>query len=252
MAMATPITQRRMEARYAVPLEAVSEIEAVLPEVASPIEHVKGRRAAFVTALYLDRPDLSLARAATLDPTASEEIRTEEQYFHEDGLVPTITIEWRGRRETWSDRRRFDLPKEKFAAFCVGTLREEEVRVAQPAGGELAGVEAFRRARSCARGLLLPRFAVTCVRRAFTIHSPRIRLTLDTCVRFHAAPSAPYQGPGALSARRLGEAFYTLSHAVLEVKSASELPSRLKELLKPMARTTTSEFVVGAGHRLSK
>ncbi|GEM_PF-6424985 len=250
--MTTPITQRRMEARYAVPLDAVAALAAALPEVATPIELVKGRSAMFVTSLYLDRPDLSLARAATLDPTTNEKIRTEESYFHDDSLVPSVWVEWEARRETWSDKRRFALPKQRFAEFCTGTLGEDAVRLAQPAGGEVAGVEAFRRVMACGRGLLLPRFAVTCVRTTYTIHSPRIRLTLHERIRFHLAPPTPYLGHGALSAGRLGEAFHVLPHAVLDVKSAHELPSRLRELLQPMSRATVSEFVVGSRHLLSR
>lgn len=251
MAMAVPITQRRMEAKYAVALESVSSIETVLSSVASPIEYVKGQSATFVTTLYVDRPDLSLARAAILDPTTSEKVRTREYYYHDESLVPTIWVEWKARRATWSDKRRFVLPKEKFSALCAGTLREHEVHLAQPSGGELAGIEAFRKVVACARGILVPRFAVTCIRKTFHIHSPRIRVTLDTCIRFHRVPRMPYLGAGALSAGRLGEPFFVMPHAVLEVKTASELPDGLKALVRGLARTTVSKFVVGSKHLLS-
>lgn len=251
MAVSVPITQRRMEAKYTVPLNEVAAVETALSSFATPIEYVKGQSAACVTTVYLDRPDLSLARAALLNPSANEKIRSREYFTHDESLVPSVWIEWKARRETWGDKRRFALPKERFSALCAGTLSEEVVRLAQPAGNEIAGVEAFRKVLACARGILVPRFAATCVRRTFHIHSPRIRVTLDTSIRFHRVPRTPYMGPGALSARRLGEAFYEMQHALLEVKTGSEMPAELKELVRRLARTMSSKFVVGSRHLLS-
>ncbi len=246
MTLAHPITQRRMESRYAVPLDLAARLEAELPQFTTPIEAVRGRPTTFLTAVYLDRPDLSLARAAALDLGQVEEIRSREEYSHEDSPVASLWIEWKARRETWSDQRRFALAKERFGQLCLGTLRWESVQVAQPLGEDISGMEGFRRVMSSARGVLLPRFAVTCRRRAFTITSPRIRVTLDCDIRFHEVPPSPYQGPGALSPRRLGRVFLSLPYAVLSVKTAGEIPSPLREIVRPLSRVSLSKFAIGA------
>lgn len=246
--MEIPITWRRLVSRCAFPPSMSTRMAEDLSRCATPIEYSRGNPITFATAVYLDRPDRGLSEAAMRCPESSDEIRSIEYYTIEEAQVPGVWVEWRRGTE----RRGFDLPKVRFPQLLGGTLSPLHVRAAQTTGGEVSGLDAFRRVVACARGLLAPRFAMTFRRRGFTFAHPRVRVTIDDEVRFYAVPSDPYLGPGALCARKLGAEVASLPHAVLQVRAEGEIPSGLREIVRVLPQVREPEFVFGSRAMLQR
>ncbi len=170
----------------------------------------------WITTVYLDRPDGSLARATFRRPAESVKLRL-RGYFTPggDALSPFVFLEIKERSGRASRKTRFRIRREQVPCLLRGDAELDRLPGCRP------DVE---RLKEIAAGPLVPMGAARYRRLAVEGGAPRARLTLDRKVRYHLGPTTFPERCGTLDLEALGPAALEEPGAVAEIKYAGPRP----------------------------
>jgi SPX domain protein involved in polyphosphate accumulation len=182
------LVRARVELKYRLSSSAARSLIADLKEAALPPD--VRRQTSWITTVYLDTPDLRLARAGRSHPRTAVKLRLRE-YFEPDGSggAGVVWVELKERDGERSRKDRFALEKARVRDFLEGALDEEEILRSRPSdAGEIAGT--LRRIRDVWPGVLTPVGSVRYRRFSAQGGSPGARLTVDQEISYAAGPSS--------------------------------------------------------------
>jgi hypothetical protein len=231
---AVDLTVDRLEAKHVL---LAGEAERVLFRLRrNPACRGFRKERGWITTVYLDRPDGSLARATLRRPAESFKVRLRE-YFTADGepCSDGVWLEVKERSGLASRKSRFQIRKRQVARFLKGELDPAEI----PAS------PAVDRLRRIAAGPLVPMGAVRYRRLALEGGAPRARLTLDREVAYYPGPIRLYDAHPALDAGALGPPSVVERGAIVELKYAGpRTPDWCARAVLGFAPAEYSKFLV--------
>jgi hypothetical protein len=219
------LVRERVELKYLLLPEEAREVRRLLQALSSRPGFKEDY--GWVTTVYLDRPDGSLARRALGSPWKSLKIRLRE-YFTPEGapLSPFVFLEVKERAGPASRKSRVRVHKRRVASILRGGPHLEELPDGPPAPGERGSLrEVLARVREAGAGPLRPMGAARYRRLALEGGWPRARLTLDQEITYHPAPLGLYETHAALGPGALGPPAIEEETGVLELKQAGTRPA---------------------------
>lgn len=188
--------------------------ETLAEELAAHLEPV---RQAWVTTVYLDRPDRGLSKAARSSPNLNVKVRLRDY-----GEPDALWLELKRRAFAASEKVRIRLPRRALGPFLDG----RDVEVDDPAG--------LRDIRTFLPGLAEPVGAVHFFRRSLESAEPRVRVTIDRDISYHRV-SVVGDTLGLPVARDEG--------ATMEVKYGTAQPLWLPAVARRLVQATPSKFL---------
>jgi hypothetical protein len=223
--MLDEITHIRTEIKFAL---GDLEADRLAEELAAHLEPV---RRAWVTTVYLDRPDGGLSAAARSSPHLNVKVRLRD--YAEPG---SLWLELKRRAYKTSEKVRARLPRRALGPFLDG--RDVSSEVDDPG--------AYRDIRAILPGPAEPVGAVHFFRRSFESREPRVRVTLDRDVSYHLVTFLAGEEP--LDVRGLGLPIARDEGATLEVKYGAAAPTWLASITGGLDPAGRSKFLTLLGH----
>lgn len=212
------LVRRRIELKYLLPAAKTRDLRAVL--TADPESGFR-RIGGWVTTVYFDLPDRSLARAAMMRPEENLKLRLRE-YFDDEGAPCSrfVWIEIKERLGSSSRKSRFRLHKRLIVPFFRGEADLTSILTCQTSAADPSNVcETVQRIHELAGESWMPFGAVRYRRCSIEGGMPAGRLTLDDRISYHLGPIAL---DGALDRPALGPAAGEEPSGVLEVKHGGD------------------------------
>jgi hypothetical protein len=214
--MIDEITRIRTEVKFAL---GDLEAEKMAEELAAHLEPV---RQAWVTTVYLDRPDRGLSKAARSSPSLNVKVRLRDY-----GEPDALWLELKRRAYAASEKVRVRLPRRALGAFLDG----RDVAVDDPA--------VLREIRACLPARAEPVGAVHFFRRSLETREPRVRVTIDRDISYHLA---------TLETGSLGLPIARDEDATMEVKYGTKSPLWLPSIAGRLRKTASSKFLTLLRH----
>jgi len=250
------MTAHREEAKYLVSVEQARALVREVGHRLDPHRH-RGEGANrlpepqhHVTTIYFDTATRALFRAAS-EASSHLKLRAKEYYDLHPDLTETATdprqlvrfqpilwLELKSRDGVHSGKRRIGLPKRDIPAFFArGEITPEMIAIQETAHGPdargvLEAVAAL--CTSCGEPLRAD-CLVNYRRMAWQDAAGELRITLDTGLSYYRPPADLWERDWALLRPTLGPAVGSEARRVLEIKSRTDQPAWLRDLLEAQA-----------------
>ena len=218
--MIDEITHIRTEVKFAL---GHVDADAIAEELSAHLEPV---RQAWVTTVYLDRPDRGLSQAARTSPSLNVKVRLRDY-----GDPDSIWLELKRRAYAASEKVRVRLSRRSLGSFLDG----------RDVSGDVGDPAAYRDIRAFLPGLAEPVGAVRFFRRSFESREPRVRATIDRDVSYHLVTFVSGEEP--FDARNLGLPIARDEGATMEVKYGTLAPLWLPAVARRLVRSAPSKFL---------
>ncbi len=235
--MEPSLVVKRMERKYKVEQNDVPAFLDALSSKMKVSEYILGRPVVQIATVYLDTPDFHYAKRALNNSSMSIKLRAKDYSYRVQGALETSNFCWveiKSRDGISTEKWRFPMSKRVFGQLYRG--RDVSKAVASSARKKSyskQAVENYKRFQSHIHEReIAPSTVVTYSRRVFELEAWKLRLTVDSNVRYYKAPADPYSYLKTIVPEKLGEPIGTEDDVIVETKSANGVPGWLWSLLR--------------------